>query len=160
SQEPVPPRRLQPKTPRDLETICLKCLEKDPRNRYESAAALADDLDRFLTGEPIRARPVGTVERGWRWCRRKPAQAALLAVVIVSCFGAGLGWYAWHEADIQHKQEQADDARMKKEDEARRREQNRAAAERNRDLARDELHAGRFDSARQFLRQANDQIAG
>jgi serine/threonine-protein kinase len=80
TQEPVPPRRLQPKVPRDLETICLKCLEKEPGRRYPSAAALADDVDRFLAGSPIAARPLGLWGRGIKWARRRPALAALLAV--------------------------------------------------------------------------------
>jgi serine/threonine-protein kinase len=79
--EPVPPRQLQSKTPRDLDTICLKCLEKDPPRRYASAAALAEDLRRFRAGEPVVARPVGRLGRGWRWCRRNPAVAGLLAAV-------------------------------------------------------------------------------
>jgi WD40 repeat protein/serine/threonine protein kinase len=90
SQEPLPPRRLQPKLPRDLQTICLKCLEKEPRKRFASAQELADELRRFLDGKPIRSRPVSTVERVWRWTRRNPklalasniAAAALIAAVI------------------------------------------------------------------------------
>ncbi|MCI0683018.1 MAG: WD40 repeat domain-containing serine/threonine-protein kinase [Gemmataceae bacterium] len=80
AEEPVPPRRLQPGLPRDLDTICLKCLRKQPHARYASAAELADDLGRFLAGEPVRARPLGLWERGVKWVRRRPALAALLAV--------------------------------------------------------------------------------
>jgi serine/threonine protein kinase/tetratricopeptide (TPR) repeat protein len=80
TQEPVPPTRLQPSLPRDLETICLKCLHKDPARRYPSAQEFAEDLDRFLVGEPIRARPTPPWERGVKWARRRPAVAALIAV--------------------------------------------------------------------------------
>jgi predicted Ser/Thr protein kinase len=84
AQEPVPPRRWQPKTPRDLETICLKCLEKEPRRRYATAQALAEDLHRFLADQPILARPVGPVERAWRWAHARPSAAALVVVAIVA----------------------------------------------------------------------------
>jgi WD40 repeat protein/anti-sigma factor RsiW len=84
SDEPVPPRGLQPKLPRDLETICLKCLEKAPQRRYPSAAELADDLGRFLAHRPVRARRTSAPERLWRWTRRHPgwATAALLLILL------------------------------------------------------------------------------
>jgi formylglycine-generating enzyme required for sulfatase activity len=84
SEEPVAVRRLQPKVPRDLETICLKCLEKDPKKRYVSSAALAEDLRRFLAGEPVQARPAGRLERAVKWARRRPTAAALLGVTLLA----------------------------------------------------------------------------
>ncbi len=86
--EPVPPHRLQAKLPLDLETICLKCLHKEPGRRYASAGELAEDLRRFQAGEPVKARPVGAVERVWRWCRRNPAAAASVLVVSLSLVAA------------------------------------------------------------------------
>ena len=83
TQEPVPPTRLQPKVPRDLETICLKCLQKEVEKRYEDCQALADDLHRYLHGEPIKARPISTAERSVRWCRRNPLLAGLAAAVVL-----------------------------------------------------------------------------
>jgi WD40 repeat protein len=83
-KEPSSPRQVQPGINRDLETIVLKCLEKDPTRRYSSAEALADDLDRWLHGEPIQARPAAALEKAWKCARRKPAQAALAATVLVA----------------------------------------------------------------------------
>lgn len=82
--DPVAPRELQPKLSVDLETICLKALQKDVSKRYDSCLAMADDLGRFLRGEPILARPVGRGERLWRWCKRNPVIASLLSVSAIA----------------------------------------------------------------------------
>src|SRR5262249_23617887 len=84
SDDPIPPMRLQPGTPRDRNPICLKCLAKDPRGRYASAQHLADDLHRYLSGRPILARPIPFWVRGMKWARRRPAAATLVAVLALS----------------------------------------------------------------------------
>src|SRR5260370_22452890 len=89
--EPRPPRRLNRNIPRDLETVCLKAMAKEPRGRYRTAAELAADLQRFLKKEPILARSIGRPERCWRWCRRNPGTASLtgmigvLSLILVVC---------------------------------------------------------------------------
>jgi WD40 repeat protein len=96
-RDPAAPRSLRPEVGRDLETICLKCLHKDPQRRYESAAALAEDLERWRAGEPIRARPVGRAERLGRWCRRNPVVVGFTLVTAVLLAGvagtATLGYF-------------------------------------------------------------------
>jgi serine/threonine protein kinase/Flp pilus assembly protein TadD len=85
--EPVPPTRLRPGLSSDLETIALKCLAKEPDRRYESAEALADDLDRYLSATPILARPIGLRERAWKWARRQPVLATLALVTLLAAIG-------------------------------------------------------------------------
>lgn len=91
SNEPVPPRVIVPRTPRDLQTICLKCLEKKSSRRYLSASDLAADLDRFARGEPILARPVSVITRLGKWTARRPWQAAALGLLLLSILGAVVG---------------------------------------------------------------------
>jgi WD40 repeat protein/tRNA A-37 threonylcarbamoyl transferase component Bud32 len=105
--DPVPISRLTPKTPRDLETICLKCLQKEPGKRYPSALALAEDLRRYLDGKPISARPVGRLERGWRWCKRNPVVAALSALVVLLMTG-GFALVTWLWLDAVNARNEAD----------------------------------------------------
>ena len=92
--EPIAPRILNPKVPRDLETICLRCLNKDSRQRYGSAEMLAQDLERWGQGEPILARPVATAEKVWRWCKRRPLVAGL-GFALCAVFAAGLTGVLW-----------------------------------------------------------------
>jgi tetratricopeptide (TPR) repeat protein len=102
---PEPPSRINPRVPRDLEVICLKCLEMDPRRRYGTARELGDDLDRWLRGEPILARPVSTLTRARLWARRRPLPAALLAALAAAIVVglAGIGWQ-WRETNRRRHQ--------------------------------------------------------
>jgi hypothetical protein len=126
NDEPRAPRRLNDRIPRDLETICLRCLQKEPGRRYRTAEALAEDLHRFLAGEPIQARPVRAWERALKWAKRQPYAAALAAVsglAVVVLFAVILGFTLQLRAALTDTQEQRDRA------EAREREANRARAE-------------------------------
>jgi hypothetical protein len=108
-QEPVPPRRLNPTIPRDLETICLTCLRKNPDRRYGSAEALAEDLRRWLNGRPISARPVAHAERGWRLCRRRPLVSALAAILAMTlAAGFLIVLLLWRDAERARHRAQAD----------------------------------------------------
>ena len=91
SSDPVPPCRLDSDIPRSLETICLKCLQKEPRRRYRSAQGLADDLRFWLDGRPVKARQDSVVDKGWRWCRRRPAVAALLLSLVATIVASVVG---------------------------------------------------------------------
>jgi WD40 repeat protein/tRNA A-37 threonylcarbamoyl transferase component Bud32 len=118
TRDPVPPSQLQPKVPRDLETICLKCLEKDPARRYASALELAEDCAAFREGKPILARPVGPVERAWQWCRRHPAQAgSLLAVALTLLLGSAVAW--WFAVQATASARRADEKALEAEANAR-----------------------------------------
>jgi WD40 repeat protein len=139
-EEPIAPRRLQAGIPASLETIALKCLRKVPNKRYASAAALADDLQRFLDGEPILAKPVGQLERAILWCRRTPLAAVLLAalvLVIVVSF-AGVTW-SLVKAEAARSGE----------------EQKRQEADEHRERALDSLYSSRIALADRAL-AAND----
>ncbi len=124
TREPVPPAQLQPALPRDLETICLKCLHKEPARRYASARELAEDLGRFLNGEPILARAVSAPERFGRWCRRNPrlALASALVVALLLAWGSTSSWLAWalgreKAAVDKARQEAANNAAVARENE-------------------------------------------
>jgi hypothetical protein len=123
--EPVPPSQLQSRTPKDLETIALKCLHKESGKRYGSAGQLAEDLARFQKREPITARPVGPLERGWRWCRRNPALSLALGAVAASLvLGAAFSLgFAVQANKAKKDAEQRAEAEANAKEEARRKEQ-------------------------------------
>jgi serine/threonine protein kinase/WD40 repeat protein len=176
-QEPVSPRLLNPAIPRDLETICLKCLEKQPRSRYASASVLADELRRFLQGLPIQARRITTLERGLRWSRRNPVVATLSGAVALSLIaGLAVSTYFMRDAQQQaslfgqEKSKAVNAARLatqnadratKKSKEA---DQERARAEKSEALTRDRLYLTRMGSSQLSLdggdvEAARDQLS-
>jgi tetratricopeptide (TPR) repeat protein len=150
STEPVPPSQLQPKTPRDLETICLKCLQKEIPRRYPDVLALAEDLRRFRAGEPILARPVSAAERLWRWCLRNPRVASLSGAVALLVVMMAVGAAIWavtvsgKNQALGKANKLAEEKRAEAEDKQKRavraaraaNEQNRSAVESQLDLIR------------------------
>jgi eukaryotic-like serine/threonine-protein kinase len=141
TEEPLAPRLLNPATPADLQTICLKCLEKEPERRYPTAQALAEELGRFLRDEPIRARPLGRLSKARRWCRRKPVLASLgataVALFLVIAVGSPLALYRINQQKLAAIEQ------------TRRAELTAYAA--NVRLAQQYLDAGNLGSARQLL---------
>ncbi len=114
-EEPLPPRRLCDRVPRDLETICLKAMAKEPARRYPSAAALAGDLRHWLKGEPIQARPVGLLERAYRWARRSPRVAGLAAALFLVFTAGFLGvLWQWRRAERNLKESQVNFERSRR----------------------------------------------
>jgi tetratricopeptide (TPR) repeat protein len=157
--EPVPVRQLNSAVPLDLETICHKCLQKDPAKRYATARELADDLERFLDGRPIQARPVGRLERAWRWCRRNPWWAGALgtvALLLVTIIG-GLTY-----GTIALSALNADVSREAREKENQRREavkaQDEAIKARNEVEEKVRLAEARLDQSVDALRLYTDKV--
>ena len=154
-QEPVPPSHLEPGVPLDVETICLKCLQKEPARRYLTAGELADDLQRYLHHEPILARPVSTLERVWKWGKRRPMVVALLGVIMAAVVSMVL-FVIWHNVSLQGQLKQARaDERQARQSEADLKEQARqreADALEEQRLARVQSEGQElFDSARVAL---------
>jgi tetratricopeptide (TPR) repeat protein len=147
NDDPLAPHRLTARLPRDLDTICLKCLVKDPGHRYESAAALTADLRRFLDGEPILARRIGVAGQTWRWCRRKPLVAALLAALAI-VFAGGLAGVTWQWQRAEELAEVAHNDR-----DAANRRRTEAVLERNRARAEQDRAEAHYLRARQVLDQ-------
>ena len=116
--QPRPPRLCNPKVDRDLETICLKCLEKEPAKRYASAQSLAEDIERFLRNEPIRSRRSSQLEHVWRWCKRKPLVASLTAAIIL-VVAAGFAGVFWELPRVQEQRTLARRAKLSAQEKAR-----------------------------------------
>ncbi len=147
-QEPVPPRQLEPRVPRDIETICLKCLEKQPSRRYQTAEELAADLHLFLADEPILARPISATERAWKWAKRRPSTVALMFVSAAAVVGTGL-LIAWHNISLRDQL----DAALAEERQAR---QNVAEVVEEQRLSQVEIEGQRLYDGARVAMAAND----
>jgi WD40 repeat protein/serine/threonine protein kinase/tetratricopeptide (TPR) repeat protein len=148
--EVLSPSRLQPKVPRDLATICMKCLQKEPRKRYASALALADDLRRFVAGESIQARPMSSLERTIKWIKRRPAVAGLLAALTAVVLGALIGTTAlWLRAEEQRQD--ADRSKAEALTQSERAEHARADAVAKANEADQERHKARQRLVQQYV---------
>ena len=167
SEEPIAPSRggatppLRP-APRDLEIICLKCLQKEPRRRYAGAAALADDLQRFLDGRPIQARPTAAAERLVKWTRRRPAAAAVLGVSLLALMVLMAGG-VWHTAQLQDALSAADRARIDAQTERDASLQAKNLAEERERLVREYVYGAQVRQAQQLwdhadLRHMREQL--
>jgi WD40 repeat protein len=157
SVEPARPRSVNPSVERDLETIAMKCLEKEPRKRYPRAAALAEDVERWLAGEPIRARPAGALERAFKWARRRPASAALCALV-AALFLLGMGEIV---SNSRAQKLRADEKALLAEEKAR---ENRQLAIKlyfkNIALARHEFAENNLGRANELLTECDSDLRG
>ncbi len=145
--EPVPPRLLNAAVPRDLETICLRCLEKEPRRRFGTALELAQELGRFLRDEPIRSRPAGSVEKGWRWCRRNRALATALGLVLALIAVLGIGSLVALYQINQERQRAEDNALLEMKERQRAQSVTRQS--------RRHLYAARINLAQQVLAEGD-----
>jgi WD40 repeat protein/tRNA A-37 threonylcarbamoyl transferase component Bud32 len=158
ADEPVPPRQLNARVPRDLETICLKCLRKEPDKRYATAEELAEDLVRWQRGEPVLARPVGMGERAIKWVRRRPAVAGLLAaIVVLTALALGVTTALYRNALRAEKQAKADrDTAQEERDKAREEYQR---AEEQLDRAERLLYASQIQAAQREWEAGNPRLA-
>jgi WD40 repeat protein/serine/threonine protein kinase len=165
--DPLPPSKLQPRVPPDLETICLKCLQKEPTKRYLTANDLGDDLRRFLNNEPIKARPVSIIERALKWAKRRPQVAALLGTILLLIVSGFFGMFTlWLRAEglritaesnlttAKENEKKAESARKEAQDNLQTSKSTLFAAQMN--LAQDAVTDAKVNRLRDLLRGQKD----